>query len=65
MTRPHLYLVVTMAATLNYLLVSLAGLAIGWILAVRALAEMSPVGPLVAVGFLALVVWGLIKAARI
>ncbi|MGQ0548899.1 MAG: hypothetical protein ACT4PY_04430 [Armatimonadota bacterium] len=53
-----------MTATLNLLLVSLAGLIIGWILALRALAEISAWGPLAGVAFLGLVIWGLIKASE-
>jgi len=54
-----------MTMTLNYLLVSLAGLAIGWILALRALSDMSPWAAVGGVVFLGLVLWGLVKAARI
>ena len=61
----HLYLVVLMTMTLNYLLVCLAGLATGWILALRALTDMSPWGPVAGLVFLGLVVFGLIKASRI
>lgn len=53
-----------MTATFNLLLVSLAGLIIGWILALRALAEISAWGPLAGVAFLGLVIWGLIKASE-
>lgn len=51
--------------TLNYLLMSLTGLAIGWILALRALSDMSPWAPIGGVLFLGLVVLALIKAAQI
>lgn len=54
-----------MTMTLYYLLVCLAGLAIGWILALRALSDMSPWGPIGGVVFLTLVVWSLTKASRI
>lgn len=53
-----------MTATFNVLLVSLAGLIIGWILALRALADISAWGPLAGVAFLSLVIWGLIKASE-
>ena len=54
-----------MTATLNMLFVTLAGLTIGWILALRALADMSVWGPILAAGFLCLVIWGLIRASEI
>ena len=54
-----------MTTTINTLLVSLTGLTIGWILALRALAEISPLGPLVGVAFLCMVVWGLIRATKV
>lgn len=53
-----------MVATVNLLLVSLAGLVIGWVLALRALTEVSTWGPMAGVGFLSLVIWGLIKASE-
>ncbi len=53
-----------MTATFNLLLVSLAGLIIGWILALRALADLSAWGPFAGVAFLSLVVWGLMKASQ-
>lgn len=53
-----------MTATFNMLLVSLAGLVIGWILAMRALAELTAWGPLAGVAFLGMVIWGLIKASQ-
>lgn len=54
-----------MAATYNVLLVGLAGMAIGWILALRALTELGPWGPLAGLAFLGLVIVGLIRAADI
>jgi hypothetical protein len=54
-----------MTATINMLVVSLAVLTIGWILALRALSDLSPLGPLVGVMFLAMVVWGLIRATKV
>ncbi|MCL6552233.1 MAG: hypothetical protein K6W08_03800 [Firmicutes bacterium] len=54
-----------MATTHNLLLISLAGMAIGWILALRALTELGPWGPLVGLAFLGLVIVGLIRAADI
>ena len=54
-----------MTATINYLMLSLAGLTIGWILAFRALAEMSAWGPLAGVVFLTMVILGLIRATRV
>ena len=54
-----------MTTTINTLLVSLTGLTIGWILALRALADISPLGPLVGVAFLCMVVWGLIRATKV
>ncbi len=53
-----------MTATFNLLMLSLAGLTIGWILAMRALAEISPLGPLAGVVFLSLVIWGLIQGSE-
>ena len=53
-----------MTATFNLLLVSLAGLIIGWVLALRALADLSAWGPFAGVAFLSLVIWGLIRASE-
>lgn len=53
-----------MTATFNLLLVSLAGLIIGWVLALRALADLNAWGPFAGVVFLSLVIWGLIKASE-
>lgn len=53
-----------MTATFNLLMVSLAGLVIGWILALRALAEINAWGPLAGVAFLVLVIWGLIRGSE-
>lgn len=58
------YSVGDMTATFNLLLVGLAGLTIGWVLALRALSEISAWGPLAGVAFLGLVIWGLIKASE-
>ncbi len=54
-----------MTTTTNMLFMSLAGLAIGWILALRALAEISPLAPLVGVAFLCMVARGLIRATQV
>ncbi|MDR7482006.1 MAG: hypothetical protein QN183_08195 [Armatimonadota bacterium] len=54
-----------MTATYNLLLISLAGMAIGWILALRALTELGPWGPLAGLAFLGLVIAGLIRAAEV
>ncbi len=59
-----LHMVIVMTATFNLLMLSLAGLTIGWILALRALAEISPLGPLAGVVFLSLVIWGLIQGSE-
>lgn len=54
-----------MTSTVHRLLISLVGLAIGWILALRALNQVGTWVALSAVAFLALIVLGLIRAARI
>jgi len=58
-------LVTAMTATINMWIVSLAGLTIGWILALRALGDLSPFGPLAGTGFLVLVIWGLIRSTKV
>lgn len=55
----------TMTATINLLIVGLAGLAIGWVLALRALADLGPQGLLAGVGFLAMVIWALVRSTRL
>ncbi|MDQ7840274.1 MAG: hypothetical protein RDU83_04510 [bacterium] len=54
-----------MTSTVHGLLISLIGLAIGWVLAVRALSQAGPWVALTAVAFLALIALGLIRAARV
>jgi hypothetical protein len=54
-----------MTATINLLIVGLAGLAIGWVLALRALADLGPQGLLAGVGFLAMVIWALVRSTRL
>ena len=53
-----------MTATINLWVVSLVGLTIGWIFALRALGDLNPFGPLVGVGFLVLVIWGLVRSTK-
>ena len=53
-----------MTATINLWVVSLVGLTIGWILALRALGDLSPFGPLAGIAFLVLVIWGLIRSTK-
>ncbi len=54
-----------MTSTINGLVISLVGLAVGWILALRALSQMGVLVALTGVAFLALVTLGLIRAARV
>lgn len=54
-----------MTSTINRLMISLVGLAVGWTLALRALDQMGPWVALTGVAFLALIVLGLIRAARV
>lgn len=54
-----------MTATINLLIVGLTALAIGWGLALRALADLGPLGFVAGVGFLATVVWGLARSTRL
>jgi hypothetical protein len=54
-----------MATTHPLLLVSLAGMAIGWLMALRALTELGFWGPVAGLAFLGLVLAGLIRAAEI
>jgi len=56
--------VTIMTATINLWVVSLVGLTIGWIFALRALGDLNPFGPLVGVGFLVLVIWGLVRSTK-
>lgn len=53
-----------MTATINLWVVSLVGLTIGWIFALRALGDLSPFAPLAGVGFLVLVIWGLVRSTK-
>ncbi len=46
-------------------LVSLAGMIVGWALALRALAQVSFWAALAGMGLLGLVAWGVTRAARI
>jgi hypothetical protein len=55
----------TMPATANLLIIGLAGVAIGWILALRALADLGPLGWLAGLGFLAMVIWGLARSTKL
>lgn len=54
-----------MTSTVNRLVISLIGLAVGWILALRALSHVGAWVALTAMALLALVALGLIRAARI
>lgn len=54
-----------MTSTVHRLVISLVGLAIGWILALQALSQVGTWVALTAVAFLALIVLGLIRAARV
>jgi len=54
-----------MASTVHGLVISLIGLAIGWILALRALSQIGTLVALAAAAFLAVIALGLIRAARV
>jgi hypothetical protein len=54
-----------MTAVSNVLLVGLAGLILGWAFALRALAEISPWGPLVGMVLLSMAAVGVLRAARL
>lgn len=54
-----------MTSTVHRLTISLIGLAIGWVLALKALSHLGAWVALSAVAFLALIVLGLIRAARV
>lgn len=54
-----------MTVTVQRLMISLVGLAIGWFLALRALSQIGAWVTLTGVAFLALIALGLIRAARV
>jgi hypothetical protein len=49
----------------NWLLASLAGFTICWVLALRALSQLGALEMMLGVTFLTIVAWGLSRAARI
>lgn len=54
-----------MTATHNWLLVSLATMLVGWLLAFRALYQLGAWGPIAGLAFLMSVGWGISRMARI
>jgi hypothetical protein len=54
-----------MTAAHHWLFVSLAGFAIGWILALRALSQIGALEMMLAVTFLSMIAWGVYRAANI
>ena len=54
-----------MTATHNRLFISLMGLAIGWVLALRALSQLGQLETMLGLTFLTVVAWGVFRAARV
>lgn len=54
-----------MTAMHNRLLLGLATMMVGWLLALRALTEFGAWGPIAGLAFLMSVGWGILRAARI
>jgi|GEM_PF-3548872 len=54
-----------MTTTHNWLLISLTGFTIGWVLALRALSQLGQLEGMLGITFLTMVAWGVFRSARV